>query len=914
MKIKIINFCFLLFITSIQAQHGTLLDDISPSNKAFVKTSCKECSSKLLNTELAIEQAERLNRAYYANYAAANFSTASKKTIGTVSNPMRHVHILADKIPVFGSLLQGLIDPILDQALEKQERDELNENRKALNNGLEGVFSTYIQSLELSGATQTDIGQGINAYLESNNINPDEYSVYGKQIDEFVLEYIVSNENKIAVIEQQAKDEIRQLLNNQEVSTVELERNLNERLVKNFNLFSNSLIQVNDLALKGLEKYKELSTSLQLFESKVYDKFEIMASDIEEMQSEIDGNSLKIEENKRFIENNKNQIKEVNLRLQENRDLTTQNAYKIDVMLGVQYDNSNISGKLKLLEVIKFSDDPVTNKSFIEKEKNRLGNIQTVKDIEYKLQIGTELVTLAGNLGLPEKDLENVNKAIQIGNVIAQGAMAYFTGNPLQGLQALNGAFAIFGGGNEASDPRFEQILQELKQISGQIRIIDKKIDELDRKIVKLYELNVKLHQETISRFNQIDYKLDNLNDQIGYVIKILTSDCAALSFSVEDNETLLRNVDRAESLDMLNIQHITYPILSDLLNCLNDNVKVRDISARSFIHFNRIDKNNTWESRIFKPMLDLVTVYSNTPEKKEVFNRALKNSNLYTNEFSSLLRDSRNLNSQNKYLVNTSLSDLDILLHPESIIQLSSMLNRFEPYFYFGNVNKSYEIYPMDKLQTYGENGFFEGRSETLRGWYKTLLRDTEISIAQQNLLAGSPILPLIYSELSDYSTITNRTKKIFRLLASENYYLKTNYATYAIFNEIGTNIKMLKLLGDSFYREKALVDKNVAIINQSFNGDIYNLVAIENNGLYVPMLSIKTPPGDSSAEFEHQIILPIQTMDVIIENKMIYPKVVDDLIFTHEFISSKVVEHDMMVNAEKEDFQEFKKLLNLN
>ena len=100
---------------------------------------------------------------------------------------------------------------------------------------------------------------------------------------------------------------------------------------------------------------------------------------------------------------------------------------------------------------------------------------------------------------------------------------------------------------------------------------IDKKIVALDEKIVKLYNLNIELHKETINRFNQLDYKLDILSDQVDYIIQIITSSCEQV-IDAKDYELLWNGINNATSIQDLRDQHDFFPILKKVLLCIESN------------------------------------------------------------------------------------------------------------------------------------------------------------------------------------------------------------------------------------------------------------------------------------------------------------------------------------------------------
>jgi len=450
------------------------------------------------------------------------------------------------------------------------------------------------------------VADGFQEFIHNGGIRNEDYVVLGKKVDDFVLKYVKENEAKIKQAITDTKQEIAAAKQEGDEKIAALKNEVTTKIETTANDLKKDINAVNQLALDNMKATQEIGESLKKFENEVANKFEKVNTDISEMQQEIKTNTALIKANKTYIKNNAQNIVEVQKRTHQNRQLITQNAYKIDVISGVLYENANTSGKLKLLNVTKFDDDPVKNKAIIDKERGRLSNIQSVEKIQKGMSYAKEMTTLAVHLGLSAKDAENVNKAIQITDVILQGTMAYYTGNPLQGLQAVNGALGIMSGKSGEADPQFEAIMGKLNQISDQLVEIDKKIVALDEKIVKLYNLNIELHKETINRFNQLDYKLDILTDQVDYIIQIITSSCEQV-IDAKDYETLWEGIHAAKSIEDLRNQHDFFPILKKVLLCVESNLEISSVDARTFLHFNKVDTNNTWESQILTPILSLL-------------------------------------------------------------------------------------------------------------------------------------------------------------------------------------------------------------------------------------------------------------------------------------------------------------------
>lgn len=898
-----------LFLTEGDSKIG---DDISVSNKKYIRQNCEDCFGKSKTHETALTQFQELNKKEYAKH---DWEITKTKLYVTTGKSIKSVAFgLIGKTPVGGLIKNGL-NPWVDFAINEAGHYKKSSIRSNLHKSIDANLNLYLKKVQLEneGATidYDQVASGFQQYLENGGIRNSDYVVLGKKVDDFLLNYVKENEATIKKTVAEVAQEIKKARQEGLESIEALKNSVNAEIEATTNGLKNDINAVNKLALDNMKATEAIGESLKEFETKVAAEFEKVNTDISEMQQEVKANNAQIKANEQFIKNNAQNIVEVQKRTHQNRQLITQNAYKIDVMSGVLYENANTSGKIKLLNVTKFYDDPAKNKAFIEKEKGRLSNIQSVEKIQHGMSYAKEMTTLATHLGMSDKDAANVNKAMEISNVILQGAMAYYTGNPLQGLQAVNGAFSLMSGKSGEADPQFEAIMGKLNQISDQLVEIDKKIIALDEKIVKLYNLNIELHKETITRFNQLDYKLDILSDQVDYIIQIITSTCDQV-IDAKDYKTLWDGIYNAKSIQDLQNQHDFFPILKKVLLCVESNLEISSIDSRTFLHFNKVDTNNTWESQILKPLLTLLNTYYNTEERQEIFSNAIAFSPLTTNTFFNVYEEVKQKKGAGiTDMSSITIADMDRLLHPKSVTQLNYYIDLLEPYFYYGNHNKNYYPFSSDKIESFPA-AFFRARNQVLEVWYRTLLKDCQIAIAQQNMLSGAPLMSKFYHEIST-AAITPQSETVYRLLNSENLYLQTNVATNILHTELAGNSTLLKKLQQSYLSSFADATATIAELNGFINGTFYELAVVGSEAKgFKTMLKIKTKKIPGFENLPEALYLPIQTIDVIMENKMMYPKVLDELHATKAHVIEKIIEYDMMDKATSNNYNELKTLLN--
>jgi hypothetical protein len=888
-------------------------DEISISNKKYVLEQCSDCFGKPTAQKTGFKQFQKINNNVYAKH---DWEITKTKLYVTTGKSVKSVAFgLIGKTPL-GSVVKDALDPWVDFAIDEAGNYKQSSLRNDLHKSLDKNIDVFLQKKQLENGGESltfeQVADGFKEYMHNGGIRNEDYVVLGKKVDDFLLDYVKKNEATIKKSMQEVQQQIANVREEGEAQLEAFKNSVNSKIEATADELKKNINDVNTLALENMKATQEIGKSLEKFENEVAKKFDKVNSDIDEMQQEIKTNTARIKTNETYIKNNAQNIVEVQKRTHENRQLITQNAYKIDVISGVLYENSNTQGKLKLLNVTKFHDDPVKNKAIVDKERSRLNNMQSVEKIQKGMSYAKEMTTLAVHLGLSEKDAENVNKAIQIGDVILQGAMAYYTGNPLQGLQAVNGALSIMSGGGGQADPQFEAIMGKLNEISDQIKELDKKIVALDEKIVKLYNLNIELHKETINRFNQLDYKLDILTDQVDYIIQIITSSCEQV-IDATDYELLWNGINEAKNVQDLRNQHDFFPILKKILLCIESNLEISSIDARTFLHFNKVDTNNKWESEILSPLLNILNTHYSSDERKEIFANAIAFSPLNTNTFSNVYSEVKRKKNTNSIenMASVSMEDMKRLLHPKSVVQLNYYLNLLEPYFYYGNHSKNYYPFEDERIQNFPA-AYFKARNQVLEIWYRTLLKDCQIAIAQQNMLSGAPLISKFHQEISSPG-ITAQSEMIYRLLNSENLYLQTNVATNILNTELMGNSVLLKKLQKSYLSSFAEAKTTIAQLNEYINGSYYKLevVGSEEKG-FSTMLKITTKKIPGYENLPENLYLPIQTIDVIMENKMMYPKVLDELHTTKTKIIEKIIEYDIMEKASKENYTELKTLLN--
>jgi hypothetical protein len=783
--------------------------------------------------------------------------------------------------------------PIKEWAYQNLDnfRNNIEENfEKTFNNAILNSFEVNSKK-----SIQNDNGLTFEASLNNfkteiqvfkNNLKIEDYQIIAPNVDEVILEFIENNRNEY--------EERFNALKNQ---NQELWKNIESDWTNKLKELENKAFEYDKLIL---EKVKENAEALQKFSEGVGKKFQQQQSDIDAMKKEVKENGVKHENNKKEIETLKNKvdktendIKRLNQLTFENRQLINENTYKIDVITDVLYENVNTSGKMKLLN-IRYKDDE--NNSSYQKEKQRLENIQTVEDIKYQLATGKEVLTLANNLGLSDKDYKAASKIIAIGEVLAGGAMAYYTGNPVAGLQAVNGAFSIFGGGSQ-SNPEFDAIMQQFKIVNQKLDQINNKLDTLNKNLIEFRNLTIDLHQENQKRFDVIEDKLEKIQTGVNNITQLIYAQNGGeqlIQQNISGYQSTWTAVENANSINDLRNLYNSSPLLRETIKVVHDNTKYSSIISKPFLHYNRYNYGNYWEDNIYTPMLQMThRIYDNKSFPK------LEQSIVYLNNLRDILNSEDSTGTYYKDIFSNINWEVEKLIYPQAVVALTDFTSLFEPYFYFSSlengVGSDFSIPSESILQNNISYGL---KNDNLITQFKNVLKENRTAILQTNIMAGIPLLNYIKKHIEEPSFNVFEKQEIYKLLLSENYYLKVNLSNSILYNYIyQQNLhadRLNKLLNCNCRSNE--YDGLLKDFNQYFANSRYELGKIENKGVIDIVLIIK-PTNITGIELsKNLVILPLPPFEYIYDNRAMYPSYLEQLYDNLEFVTNKVIKYDII------------------
>ncbi len=179
--------------------------------------------------------------------------------------------------------------------------------------------------------------------------------------------------------------------------------------------------------------------------------------------------------------------------------------------------------------------------------------------------------------------------------------------------------------------------------------------------------------------------------------------------------------------------------------------------------------------------------------------------------------------------------------------------------------------------------------KNNSARRRFENLLFFCNIAIIQQNILNGGTTMELFYQHLIRGMPVDAETKKNIVNLVSEknNYYFQTNLATYILHNAFEGNETLFNLFKEVY---------NNGDSNESLN-KLNNFLHIPNGLLFLGeekriFLKLSIKGGG-------EIDLPVQMPLTVMNNDMVYPSDVYDLLDTKVKLTNRLIEYDFIEKA---------------
>lgn len=776
------------------------------------------------------------------------------------------------------------VKTVFDLTVDEWISSKEDQDHQQFQDVIEKTFSAYTNAylVHKPDATAADLSQHFSVFVKSDLIDAENYPLIGRKLDAFVLDYITANEKRFNELKNAVKsgmaDGKKELSADNKLARIKVE------------LKSEIQRSVTALERKQWEKLIDYQKSFEILQHNILGNYKAVYKDVDNMKGEIAENKKKIAKNTRAIslltkkvESIQNDVallnennKALKIKTDETRRLVNENTYKTNVIADVLYNNVDVKGKLQLL---RSGTVKVPNQKM---EEQRLARISMIDDAERYFAIAGQSVELAQNLGLDEKDAKNMSTIIKGLGATAMLAKAYFTGDPLAGLEGINMGFAMFK--SAKPDPLSGAMMQQFAKMNAKLDSIDTKIDSLSSKLSKMMNVQIAMHEENMAELARIQELEITINKKIDYQMRLF----AASDITGVTNEMLNRFKNRADScktLECLGKEGLDakFKILTAIYNATADSV----IKNKPFLLYVAARGGADVQFGSFASQLEIIRL-----------NRAGHINML----LSSLLLLPVNCGAANDIYnelrnkpERTPISEEEVadLLQPKEITRLSDILLLMEPFMYYGDPSKGFKTFSFADLS---KRVSIADKNYSSRSRFKNLLFFCNVAIVQQNILNGGPNLQLFSHFLTESMPLDGETKKdvISCLTEKDNYYFQSNLATYILHNAIGEN-KIVFDLFKEIYAAEGTLDPNDERLGR-LNGFLHIVNgAVSLNGNKKLALRI-TIPGNGDAE------LPIQLPQTIKENAMIYPPDVYDLYNTRVKLSNKLIEYDFIESIKSE------------
>lgn len=793
----------------------------------------------------------------------------------------------------FASPFVAMGKEYLFQKAEEAVESKIQIEKSKFNNSIKSAFNSSV-SMELKNNPELSYKEAVENFSKqldsfSTSLNPKDYRILAPIVDQQSLKFIRENRVFFEQKFKEQKEDINKILSK---TKGELFKDFDSKMLE----FKKSLDDFDKKLLSGI---KENAESLKKFNQQVEKKFQKLDEDVKEMRSSIIKNKQQIANNNKRIEKNRNKIALVSKLQAQNASLISENSFKIGVITDVLYDNADTKGKIKILD-LKFKND-TNNPAYLE-TKNILENINSVQNIQSYLSGAGDIVELATNLGLSKQDAENANQAIAIGNVIVNGAMAYFTGNPIAGIQAVNGAFALFGGGN-GGDPQFDAIMAEFAQINKKLDEMNKKLDVINDNILDLRKLNVDLYIENQKRFTRIDEKLITIENKLDRLTQLIYSDNEALKINnIAQYSHLWEGIRGASSLKKLRDLYESSQEVKDIVKIVYLNTKNKSLSSKKFLHFNRFEKDNNWENKIYKPLIGLINqLYPDLS-----FNN-LEFSIVNLNDNTLIPRLNVTYNENDIFKKNLPLPDF--LIYPQSIITITEFTDLVEPYLYFYKDPNDNNFNIPEEISV---DASIKNKSTKIK--FQNILKENRTAIAQANIISGAILLPYFKKHILERGYNISHKRDIHNLLTSQNEYLKLNLSNYLINTELTLPSQIEK-----FYsiQKEINFDKVIELVDEvnndlNFENPFFKLNVIGSKTNFRTVITIKPMNVDGVDDSKKSVNLAIPPFEYLLEKKILYPEYLQALFENQNLLINKIAKYDIIERVYSRP--EYKNYINLN
>ena len=537
------------------------------------------------------------------------------------------------------------------------------------------------------------------------------------------------------------------------------------------------------------------------------------------------------EANERFtrLETNQRELYEV---IENNRH----DIVSVQVVL---FNTLSPKQQLQALEGSFFRDMPKADRKALEREVQDAANQQeTLEDVIWISRGIGELVRIARNLGVDEEITEPVVVAAEVGISTAVAYASFQTGNIPQGIVSTLQGIAVLTGllGEDKPDPVIEnqkKLAEMLRAVMGGLEHIDKKLDKLfenQQKILgnqrKIYDLLAEIGKDIQVQYEDLADRIYSLNTDV-LVNRKLIRERVAERIRVCDgmrrdyaNENVYNEIqDNLEGYlkygifpdyqDIRKIIQASNPINNGCYEQLFGIFPDTNDPPHSYFELEtykeipsditpddyrvNVEKIGNFLGLIYNPSVQLVDHYY-TVDRGLSRQQLLSVLSLPVMGLQALDQKhdrAKHLPSSEPYPFEAlKFEDLEDALSPDVILKVVWLLLDIYPLYHF--VDNEGSPLPIDELKGRAHTGrLYNTPGEK---WLEQAKDVVEAAIAQQALLAGDMLLPVIYEKLHRVSSTREKEKvKEIRLLLQKNPLLARNFMLYLVHRQLNRKIPVL-------------------------------------------------------------------------------------------------------------------------
>ncbi len=469
----------------------------------------------------------------------------------------------------------------------------------------------------------------------------------------------------------------------------------------------------------------------------------------------------------------------------------------LDFMQDFLYSKMNTTEKIQALNAGLLSNMPdkerkmMQEKLQLEEQKEKVLN--TAKDFLNSAAISIKIL---GDLGLGDSPLvQDIAKGINYGQAAFSAVTNFASGNYLGAISSITGLFG--GGGDNVAAQRHKQIMQRFDRIDATLNRIEARMDQL----LKTQQEMLTLQVETFKKMLELSDKID---EQHNTVMQKLTSIENALYVNRQlimnewegKCQACLQTISRLEMDIDLGILPGHKKLKSEYVNLKEGSFKKCEEYINTYVFYQDIPS--------FNPDFNLTSSITDT-KLAAAYNKLDSINKLSFGLLFNYTRPVGNIKSNHSFIYSlffpsTSIDELNQKIKADSIL-LNSKYYPVKPEI-FSNIIKP-EV--SERHGRVVRNISFliglTGSSRELISWdaftseappdhrnaiyeLENALRLNNVTIAQQSILAGDILLPILFNEAYRYQSGNGDTAnfKACALLLKQNELLAANYASYFI------------------------------------------------------------------------------------------------------------------------------------